>query len=75
MPSQFDITVASLQRLVKEEKSYHEELEQQKARIAKLESDATGDDENLEYQIKQEVVLQSVVADFVKSEYEDWYIN
>lgn len=55
MPSQFDITSASLQRLIKEERSYHDELEQQKARIAKLERDTNGNNENLEYQIKQEV--------------------
>lgn len=55
MPSQFDITIASLQRLIKEEKSYLDELEQQKARIAKLERDTNGNNENLEYQIKQEV--------------------
>ena len=55
MPSQFEIAVASLQRLVKEESSYHEELKQQKRRLARLEGDTSGANENLSYQIKQEV--------------------
>ena len=57
MPSQFDVTIASLLRLVKEENSYHKELEQQKARLVKLETGAGGEDENLEYQLKQEVIF------------------
>ena len=57
MPSQFDIAIASLQRLVKEESSYHKELDQQKARLAKLEDGTNRGDENLDYQIKQEVRL------------------
>lgn len=75
MPSQFDITVASLQRLVKEESSYHKELEQQKARLAKLESGKDGDDENLEYQIKQEVGHILVITDLSNSECMKWCIN
>jgi hypothetical protein len=52
-PSQLAIATSSLQRLVKEEASYHKELEQQQASISKLESG--GGDENAEYQLKQEV--------------------
>jgi len=49
-PSQLTIATSALNRLVKEEASYHKELEQQKGRIAKLEG-SNGD----EYEIKQEV--------------------
>lgn len=52
-PSQLSIASSALQRLVKEEASYHKELEQQEARIAKLEKE-TGD-ENAEFTLKQEV--------------------
>lgn len=49
-PSQLAIATSSVNRLVKEEASYHKEVEQQEARIAKLEQ-ANGDD----YELKQEV--------------------
>lgn len=52
-PSQLSIATSSVNRLVKEEASYYKELEQQQARIAKLEQD--GGDENAEFQMKQEV--------------------
>ncbi|EKG21178.1 Tubulin binding cofactor A [Macrophomina phaseolina MS6] len=51
-PSKLAVATSSVNRLVKEEASYHKELEQQQARIKKLE-DSTGD-ENAEYQLKQE---------------------
>lgn len=54
-PSQLSIATSSLNRLVKEESSYHKELEQQQARIAKLEGGEGQDDENAEYTLKQEV--------------------
>lgn len=57
-PSQLQIALSSLQRLVKEEASYHKEMEQQKSRIAKLEAtvgDKADGDGNEEYQLKQEV--------------------
>lgn len=58
-PSQVQIATSALQRLLKEEKSYFKEQEQQEARIAKLEKQApgsTGDsDGNEEFQLKQEV--------------------
>ena len=54
-PSQLSITTSSLLRLVKEEVSYHEELQKQESRIQKLQSE-TGD-ENAEFMIKQEVGL------------------
>lgn len=56
-PSQLSIATSSLQRLVKEESSYHKELEQQEARLQKLESESG--DENAEYMIKQEVSRDS----------------
>jgi len=49
-PSKLAIATSSVNRLVKEEASYHKEVEQQEARIAKLEQ-ANGD----EYELKQEV--------------------
>lgn len=52
-PSQLAIATSAVNRLVKEEASYHKELEQQQARIAKLEQG--GGDENAEWTLKQEV--------------------
>ena len=55
-PSQVQIATSALQRLMKEEKSYYKELEQQQTRITKLEKGEGGDSEgNEEYQLKQEV--------------------
>lgn len=53
-PSQLRIATSSLQRLVKEEASYYKELEQQQARISKIN---IGDDENAEFMLKQEVCV------------------
>lgn len=56
-PTPLDVATQSVQRLVKEETSYHKELGSQKARVAKIESEisaGTGD-ENAEYILKQEV--------------------
>jgi len=55
-PTQLAIATSVLNRLVKEEGSYHKELEQQQASIAKLEQG--GGDENAEFQLRQEVGLQ-----------------
>ncbi|MCJ1413773.1 hypothetical protein MMC32_000098 [Xylographa parallela] len=49
-PSQLSIATSSLVRLVKEESSYHKELQGQLARIEKLDEG----DENAEYILKQE---------------------
>lgn len=54
-PSQLSIATGSLTRLVKEEASYHRELEEQNARIAKLEQGGDSSDENAEYTLRQEV--------------------
>jgi len=57
-PSQLHIATQVVQRLVKEEKSYHAELEGQKRRVEKLKADmasGTNTDENAEYILKQEV--------------------
>jgi tubulin-specific chaperone A len=58
-PSHLQIATSALQRLVKEEQSYHKELAQQQSRIAKLEAkegDPTEDTEgNAEFELKQEV--------------------
>lgn len=60
------IATSSVQRLVKEEASYHRELEEQTKRIAKLESETgTDDDGNREFLLKQEVcVCVSYIYDF-----------
>lgn len=57
-PTQLTIATSAVNRLVKEEASYHKELEQQQARIVKLQQD--GGDENAEYQLKQEVYISPV---------------
>ena len=57
-PSQLTIATQSLSRLVKEEKSYHQEYEQQQAGITKLEQG--GGDENAEYQLRQEVSVRAI---------------
>lgn len=55
-PSKLSVATSSVARLVKEEASYHKELEQQEARIKKLET--TTGDENAEYSLRQEVKNQ-----------------
>lgn len=52
-PSKLAIATGSVTRLVKEEASYHKELEQQEERIKKLE--ASEGDHNKEYTLRQEV--------------------
>lgn len=57
-PSSLQIAVSSLQRLIKEEASYHKEMDQQKSRIAKLEAtkgDKADGDGNEEFELRQEV--------------------
>lgn len=52
--SQLEIFTSSVQRLVKEEASYHSEIKQQTERVKKLEAQDEGD-ENREYLLNQEV--------------------
>jgi hypothetical protein len=59
-PTSLSIATASLNRLVKEEASYHKELEQQTQRLQKLENVGTNgaaddEDDNREYLLNQEV--------------------
>lgn len=54
-PSRLAVATSSLQRLLKEESSYHKELSQQEAHIEQLEQEPTGGDENAEFQLNQEV--------------------
>lgn len=54
-PSKIAIATSVLNRLVKDEASYHKEYDQQQASIAKLEAGENADDENAEFQLKQEV--------------------
>lgn len=53
-PTQLAIATSSLNRLIKEEKSYHKEAKDQEATIAKLEQGGSSD-ENAEYILRQEV--------------------
>jgi len=55
-PSALAIATGSVQRLVKEETSYHKELKNQETRLEKLVT-STEENENKEYQLKQEVGL------------------
>lgn len=52
-PSKLAIATGVVTRLVKEEASYHKEIEQQQARIKKHET--SEGDENAEYTLRQEV--------------------
>jgi hypothetical protein len=54
-PSKLAIATGVVTRLVKEEASYHKEIEQQEARIKKAET-SEGDD-NAEYTLRQEVCV------------------
>ncbi|MCJ1305018.1 hypothetical protein MMC08_007831 [Hypocenomyce scalaris] len=54
-PSPLAIATSSVLRLVKEEASYHKELQQQESRIQKIQSqDESAADENAWFQLKQE---------------------
>ncbi|KAK2811357.1 hypothetical protein FQN50_002234 [Emmonsiellopsis sp. PD_5] len=56
-PTPLSIATSSVQRLVKEEASYHRELQQQEERIKRIEAEkpsAEDDDDNREYILKQE---------------------
>jgi len=60
-PSQLAIATSSLKRLVKEEGSYHKELQQQEQRIQGLESnqseEAADEQGNRDFQLRQEVCI------------------
>lgn len=53
-PSPLTIATSSVNRLLKEEASYHKEQDQQEKRIQRLQ-EGNNDDENAEFQLKQEV--------------------
>jgi hypothetical protein len=55
-PSQLAIATSSLQRLFKEQASYHKELASQRERLARLESSTVEDEMgNRDFEIKQQV--------------------
>jgi hypothetical protein len=54
-PSKLAIATGVVTRLVKEEASYHKEIQQQEARIKKAET--SEGDENAEYTLRQEVCV------------------
>ncbi|KAI9673921.1 MAG: hypothetical protein M1817_002127 [Caeruleum heppii] len=53
-PSPLAIATSSVLRLVKEEQSYHKELQQQEAHLQQLQANPDSGDENVEFQMKQE---------------------
>jgi len=57
-PSRLQIATSSLERLLKEENSYHKELEQGQARVRQLETEPSND-ENADYMLRQEVHLSA----------------
>ncbi|KAK5137988.1 hypothetical protein LTR08_005785 [Meristemomyces frigidus] len=61
-PSRLAIATSVVNRLVKEEKSYHKELEHQQASIDKLEQG--GGDENADFQMRQEASMDETRAMF-----------
>lgn len=64
-PSRLAIATSSLTRLIKEETSYHKELEQQQAHVKSLEEGGDDDDENADYKLRQEVSnLAASLLDF-----------
>jgi tubulin-specific chaperone A len=64
-PSQIQIAISALQRLLKEEQSYYKEQEQQEARITRLENEGAGNNDNYEYQMRQEVRTYIFDADYL----------
>lgn len=54
-PSKLSIATSSVLRLVREEASYHKELEQQEAHVKQLEREDGSDDQNAEFKLRQEV--------------------
>jgi tubulin-specific chaperone A len=60
-PSRLQIATSSLERLLKEEASYHRELEQGEARIRAAEQQNSSD-ENADYVIRQEVLFSTSSA-------------
>src|SRR5271155_77126 len=72
-PSQLAIATSSLQRLTKEEVSYHKELQMQQKRIDQLEKEQTEETDedrgNHEFQLKQEVRAQMTDFHFLFSHY------
>lgn len=63
-PSKLAIATGVVLRLVKEEASYHKEIEQQEARVKKAE--ASQDEHNGEYTLKQEVYYIPMPQGFTK---------
>jgi hypothetical protein len=71
-PSKLGVATSSLLRLVKEEASYHKEMEQQQSRIKKWE--ANTEDDNAEYHLKQEVcaIILSGLIQLTLYSVKDW---
>ena len=72
MPTQVEIAIASLQRLIREEKSYHTELTQQRKQLTAMESGSMIDDEeNKNFQLKQQVRVAIAVRGEFKNRNSD----
>ncbi|KAI9738774.1 MAG: hypothetical protein M1834_008281 [Cirrosporium novae-zelandiae] len=52
--SPLSIATGALERLTKEEKSYHQELKEQEARVEKVKGQPDDEEGNKKYQLKQE---------------------
>jgi tubulin-specific chaperone A len=63
-PSQLAIATSSVNRLLKEEASYHKELEQEQNKVEalkeKIDSGAGDDDGNASFMLKQQVGPQTI---------------
>lgn len=60
-PSQLAIATGSVNRLLKEEASYHKEVEQEEAQVKALKEkidSGANDDENASFMLKQQVSLK-----------------
>ena len=54
-PSALSIATSAVNRLLKEEVTYRKELASQEERLSKLEGTTTGEDENREFNLEQQV--------------------
>ena len=72
-PSQLKIATGALERLVKEEASYHKEMESQKVRISNLEQQKNDQDENREFMLKQEVTYPYCIRNLWLCENQSWH--
>lgn len=75
-PTQLAIAASSVSRLLKEQASYHRELADQEAEVAKQEESikkgGSDDDGNAEFMLKQSVRLSGLAPDFFLQKKHAW---